>query len=107
MAISKTRGWRARHDKIAHQPEETGKAQVGDDNHHAEQKRDGVEIDRPISLIERDDAHSDHEAGADERRAGAVELITGKLADGDDEISREKNDNGRGRSSAAPGDVAR
>ena len=46
----------ARHDPIAHQPEKAGKAQVGDDDHHAEQERDGVEIDRAIGLVERDDA---------------------------------------------------
>jgi hypothetical protein len=34
----------------------TGQAQVGDDDHHAKQERDRVEIDRAVCFIERDDA---------------------------------------------------
>jgi hypothetical protein len=35
-----------------------------DDDHHAEQKRDSVEINRAVSLIKRDDTKSDHKTRA-------------------------------------------
>jgi len=41
------------YDPIVHQPEEAGQVQVGDHDHHAEQDRNGIEIDRPVCLVER------------------------------------------------------
>src|ERR1700724_4462633 len=46
IAMSKTNGCRARHNPIVRQTEEAREAQVGDDYHHAEQERDGIEVDR-------------------------------------------------------------
>jgi hypothetical protein len=45
-----------RDDPIVHQFEEAREAQIGSDYHHAEQKRDGIEVDGAVSLVERDDA---------------------------------------------------
>ena len=92
----------ARHDPVVRQPKKAGKAQVGDDDHHAEQQRDRVEIDRAIGVIERDDAKSDHQARAEERRAGAVEPVARQLADGHDQIGRREYGDGDARSSVRP-----
>ena len=91
-----------RHDKIIHQPEEAGKAQIGDDDHHAEQKGDGVEVDRAIGLLQRDDVQPHHQAGADQRRAGAVQLVAGQFADRDNEIGRDEDDDGGERRTVVP-----
>ena len=85
-----------RHSPIVHQPKESGEAQIGDDDHHAEQQRDGVEIDGPVGGIERQYAEPDHQARAEQRGAGAVEAKARQLADGDDQIGR-REDRHRGR----------
>jgi hypothetical protein len=69
----------ARDDPIVHQPEETGEAKIGGHNHHAEQQRDGVKIGRAIGLVEREHTRSNHEACAQQRCAGAVEVNPGSL----------------------------
>ena len=92
----------ARHDPVVHQPEKAGKAQVGHDDHHAEQQRDRVEIDRAIGFIERDDAKRDHQARAEQRRAGAIEPVARQLADGHDQIGRREYGDGDARSSVRP-----
>ena len=56
IAMSKTSGRLAHATTIAHQPEEARDTKIGDEDHHAEQERDRVEIDRAVSLVERDDA---------------------------------------------------
>jgi hypothetical protein len=42
----------ARYAPAVHHSEEAGEPQVGDDDHHSEQKRDSIEIDRTIGLVE-------------------------------------------------------
>ena len=71
--------------------EEAGKAQIGDDDHHAEQQGDGVEIDGAIGLVEAQGANADHQARAEQRAAGAVEPIIGQLADREHEIGRRED----------------
>ncbi len=57
------------HGPAIHQPEETRDAQIGDDDHHTEQQRDGIEVDGAISVFERQHAGGDHEAAAEPRRS--------------------------------------
>ena len=47
-----------------------------------------------VGLLEAEHAESDHQAGAEERGAGAVELVARQLADGDDEVGRGEDDDG-------------
>ena len=63
------------------QGEEAGDAQIGDHDHHAEQQRDGAEIDRLVRFLQRHDAGGHHQAGADQRDAGAVDRQPRHLAD--------------------------
>ena len=69
------------HHPGADQREEAGEAQIGDHDHHAEQQDDGVEVDGLVGLLKRDDAEGHHQAGADERHAGAVDRQPRHLAD--------------------------
>ena len=65
-------------DSTIGEREEAGEAQIGDEDHHAEQQRDGVEIDGAIGLLEAEAAARHHQTGADQRGAGAVESHPGK-----------------------------
>ena len=102
----------ARHDPAGDQPEKAGQPQVGDDDHHAEQQRDGVEIDRARHLVDVEAAERQHQAGTDQRRAGAVEPETGQPADCDDDVGDGKDLDDRGarrdsRGRLIPGDRRR
>ena len=54
-----------RHDPGVGDGEEARKPQTGNDDHHAEQQRDGIEVYRLVRIFERQGARCDHEAGAD------------------------------------------
>ncbi len=74
---------------------EARKPQTGDDDHHAEQQRDGIEVHRLVGILERKRARCDHEAGADQRDAGPVDAQAGNPADREREIASDKDDAGR------------
>ena len=78
-------------DPVRDQAEEAADPQVGHDDHHAEQERDGVEIDRTVSLLRSQHADAQHEAATEQRRAGAIDAINGNLADRDDRVSRDED----------------
>ena len=65
-----------------------------DDDHHAEQQRDGVEVDGAVGLLEAQHAARHHQARAEQRRAGAVEPEPRYAAQGDDDISGGKDQRG-------------
>ena len=85
---------RPRDDEAVDQPEEAGEAQIGGDDHHAEEERDRLEVDGAIGLAEAEHAEPDHEARAEQRGAGPVEPVAGQLADGDDEIGGGEDEDG-------------
>ena len=82
------------HHPGADQPEESGEAQVGDDNHHAEQQHDRVVVDSAIGLVHCDDVKREHQAGADDGCAGAIDAETGQTADGENQVRGGKDDDG-------------
>jgi hypothetical protein len=43
----------ARHDPVVDEAEKSGEPQIRDDDHHAEQQRDRIDIDRPVGVVER------------------------------------------------------
>ena len=61
---------------LARPGEESREPQIRDHDHHAEQQHDGVQVDRAVGLIQRQNVGSDHQARADDRRAGAVDAKT-------------------------------
>ena len=67
--------------------EEAGKPQVRDHDHHAEQQHDGVVVDGGVGLVQREDVGGDHQAGADDGRAGAVHAEARQAADRQHQIS--------------------
>ena len=84
-----------RHDPGIGDGEEARKPQTGDDDHHAEQQRDGIEVYRLVGILERQGARCDHEAGADQGDAGPVDAQAGNPADREREIASDKDDAGR------------
>ena len=76
-------------------------SQVRHHDHHAEQQDDGVEIDGAISLVEGKRVHAQHEAGADDRRASAVDTEAGQAADGEHQVGDGEDEN-RGQARRAP-----
>ena len=67
---------------LADEGEKSGDAEVRDDDHHAEEKHDGIEIDRSEGLVEGEDVRGDHEAGADDGGSGAIDAKARHAADG-------------------------
>jgi hypothetical protein len=75
--------------------EKARKPQVGDDDHHAKQQRDGIEVHRLVGILERQGARCDHEPGADQGDAGPVDAQAGYPAEREREIASGKDDAGR------------
>ena len=71
-------------------------AQTGDDDHHAEQQGDGVEVHRLVGILERQGTGRHHEAGADQRDAGPVDAQTRNSADRERQIAPDEDDDGCG-----------
>ena len=94
-ATSRISGSRRAHDPGIGDGEKAGKPQVGDDDHHAEQQRDGVEVDGLVGILERQRARCDHEAGAHQRDAGPVDAQARNPAEREREIASGKDDAGR------------
>jgi hypothetical protein len=73
---------------------ESGEAQIGDEDHHAKQQGDGVEVDGAIRLLEAEAAARHHQAGTNQRRAGAVEAQPRQSAERDHDIGGGKDEGG-------------
>jgi hypothetical protein len=71
-----------------HQPKESGDAEIRNHDHHAEQERDGAEIDGGVGLLGGQDTGAQHQATAEQSCARSIDAIKGKLADGDNGVSR-------------------
>ena len=95
-----------RHDPGIGDGEEARKPQIGDDDHHAEQQRDGIEVDRLVGILERQGARCDHEAGADQGDAGPVDAQAGNPADREREIASDEDDAGRDAPSLPANSIA-
>ncbi len=67
---------------------------MGDHDHHAEQQRDGVVVDRPEGVLERQGAEGDHRRPAQERDAGAVEPKAGNAAEREARIGQDQDRQG-------------
>jgi hypothetical protein len=64
-------------------------------DHHAEQQRDGIEVNRLIGIFERQGPRRDHEAGADQGDAGSVDAQARNSANRECKIASDKYDAGR------------
>ena len=89
------RASRPLHDPGGGGGEEAREPQAGDDDHHAEQQRDRIEVDRLVGVFERQGARCDHQAGADQRDAGPVDVHAGHPADRERQIASDKDGHGR------------
>src|SRR5215468_4380201 len=74
--------------------EEAGKPQIGHHDHHAEEQDDRVVIDSCVSFLNSEDVESQHQAGADDCRAGTIYTQEGDPANGKDQVSPYKNEGG-------------
>ena len=70
--------------------EKTGNAQLAHNDHHAEQKRDGIEIDGFQRFIEAQRPQTNHQACADEHYAGAVDPQPGRAAESHSRIKSKR-----------------
>ena len=67
-----------------------------DHDHHAEEERDGVEIDRAERLLEAQRAKRDHRRAAKERDPRPIEPEAGNAARRDPGIGQDEDDERRG-----------
>ncbi len=58
-------------------------------HHHAEQQGERVEVDRLVGLLQR--SASDHQTGADQRRAGAIDRQARVPANREGEVARRED----------------
>ncbi len=90
----------------AERPECAGHLEVRDDDHHAEQKRDRIEVDRVERVLEAQGAERDHRRAAEKRDPRAIETQAGNAAGGDSGIGenqdRESREAFQGHSPGAP-----
>ena len=85
--------------RVIHHPradggEETGEAQIGHHDHHAEEQDDGVVIDGGVGFLNGEDVEGQHEAGADDGRAGAVHAQERDAPDGEHEVGAGEDEDG-------------
>jgi len=72
--------------------------QVGDHDHHSEQEDDGVVIDRGPGLVESQNVGRHHQAGPDDRSAGAIDSKARKAADSEDQVGGREDQDGNEQS---------
>ena len=73
---------------------ESAQAQIRHDDHHSEEQSNGIEVDGSAGFFERQHAEPDHQAGAQQRRARAINVIARQLAGCDKQIGQNKDDKG-------------
>ena len=76
----------------AQRPECAGHLEMRDHDHHAEQKRDGVEIDGAKRFLEAQGAKRDHRRTAEESDPGAVEAQAWNAARRNANIGQNEDD---------------
>ena len=77
-----------------HQPKKPRQPQVRNDDHHAKQECERVEVDRAISLLRRNCADRHHQRRASERNAGAIKPEPGNASERNARISQKKDNDG-------------
>ncbi len=92
----------AGNDPVGDEPEKARKTQIADHDHHAEQQGDRVEVDRPQRPVERQRAEAHHQARAEERRPGPVQVKSRQFPEGDDDIGRGKDQDRRNPNAVGP-----
>jgi len=75
--------------------EKAGQPQTGHDDHHAEQQRDRVEVDRLVGVFQRQRTGGDHQAGTHQRHTGPIDAESRYLADGERQIACGEDDGRR------------
>ena len=91
---STQRAVRVIHHPGADQGEEAGEPQVGHHDHHAEEQDDGVVVDGRVGLLHGENVEGQHQARADDRRAGAVQPQAGQASDGQHQVGAGKDEDG-------------
>ena len=86
-----------RDDPIGEDAKKPRQSHIGDDNHQAEQQSDRVDVDRPVDVVEGKEPDRRHQARAEERRAGPIEMEAGQLADRHNQIGHGKDRDRAGR----------
>ncbi len=81
--------------KRAERPECARNLEVRDHDHHAEEERDGVEIDRPEGVLEAQRPKRDHRRAAEERDPRAIEPEAGNAARRDPDIGQDEDEKRR------------
>ena len=76
----------------AERPECARNLEMRDHDHHAEQKRDRVEIDGAEGLLEAQGTDRDHRRAAEEGDASAIETQARNAANGDANIGQRQDD---------------
>ena len=72
--------------------EETAKVQISNDQHHGEQKGNRRKIDNPQGVLRAHNARGHDQHRTDDGGPWAINLQARKLAQGEDEITGEKDD---------------
>ena len=71
--------------------EKSGQAEIRHDDHHAEQQDQRFIVDGSNRLVHGQNAKRDHETGADDGCARAVDSKPGQPSDGEHEVSSKEN----------------
>ena len=80
------------HHPSRNQREKSREAQIGDNDHHAEEQRDGFIVDCGIGIPKRQRVRRDHQAGANDGGAGAIEPQARDSADGQRKIRKGEDE---------------
>ena len=83
-------------DQRAERPEGAGNLEMRDHDHHAQEKRDGVEVDGAEGFLEAQRPKRDHRRAAEEGDSRPVETKAGNAARRDPGIGEDENDEGGG-----------
>ncbi len=79
------------HHPGARPRKEAGQAKIGDHDHHPQQQGERVEVDRLVSILKGQRAAGDHQTGANQRRARAIDRQARDPADGQSQIARHED----------------
>ena len=78
-------------DSARDEAEEARQLQVRDEHHHAEQQDERAVVDGSDGGVERQAADGDHEDGADDGGASAVEAQPGQVPESEDHVRQKKD----------------
>ena len=83
--------------------EESSYLEVADDQHHAEQEDEHVEVHGGVRVLERQHAEHDHRDGPDQAGRGPIEVDERQPLDGDEEIGCDEDQETGGHTNAECG----